>query len=36
MKLTEDNGALGNDTVLTWLPAFQKGFYLENRGKMLF
>jgi hypothetical protein len=37
-KLMEDYGALGNDTVLiyTWVPAFQRGFYLEDRGKMLY
>ena len=39
VKLMEDCAALGNDTVLSiyiWVPAFQRGFYLEDRGKMLY
>ena len=37
MKLMEDYGTLGNDAVLSiyiWIPAFQRGFYLKDRGKM--
>jgi len=39
MKLMEDYAALGSDTVLLiyiWVPAFQRGFCLEDRGRMLY